>query len=135
MKALHVNDHRWALGGVERYLSRLAVALDSAGEPRMALAYGHPAPPDAPALPLDHDGHVPELSPPRAHDPRRAASALLDLVVQVGADAVYFHNYLDERVIARVAASLPVVKMVHLHNEYCPTGSKFLRRDAAACPR
>lgn len=135
MRTLHVNDHRWFLGGVERYLSRLAYALDNMDESGMALAHAYPSPPDAPDVPFRCAAFIPELDPPRPHDAPRAARALLAFGREVDAEVIYFHDYLDQRVIATVAENMPVVMMIHVHNVYCPTGTKYLAGDTFPCPR
>jgi glycosyltransferase involved in cell wall biosynthesis len=112
---MHIGHYvaHWSQGGLENYVRRLAGAQAEAGHTvRLLLRSGTPDIEGASEVEVEDEG--PALA---------SASRGLDVL------------HLHYAVPSDVYDAVPGVRTIHVHTPYCPSGKKFLARDARPCDR
>jgi glycosyltransferase involved in cell wall biosynthesis len=115
MLIVHYNYHGWWQGGIATYIRRLCEMQVQQGH-RIRLFAQHPE-----TLPSDFE--PPILAPDE--------ESLFEKAKTLGADIIHIHT-----TIRRLPKqSIPVVRTLHTHAPYCPSGSKYLERWGQPCNR
>lgn len=108
-------------GGVRTYVLALAEAQRAAGEVVHL---------------FDHADHRLDLGTPTGWDVQfvEGAEGLRRLCTELRVDVLHAHSALPP-IWGAVWPRVPVVRTLHGHHAYCPSGSRFFARSGRPCPR
>jgi glycosyltransferase involved in cell wall biosynthesis len=113
MKIGHYDHETWAPGGLASYIRRVS---------RAQLAMGHTVHYFSRPGRL---GETPEETPIFVS----SDDELFEQAKELGVDLLHFHQFLS----VAPPRDLPVVRTIHGHQAYCPSGGKFLKRSQLPC--
>lgn len=117
MKIGHYTGNIWAPGGIAAYIRRISDAQTRRGHELFFFDTVRPAAEqdcDTPAIEYVDDD-----------------TALLKRAAEMQLDLLHVHTTLR----TDVPAPLPLLRTVHFHRPYCPSGSRFLKRQEVECNR
>ena len=115
MKIAHYDHDIWAKGGLANYVRRVAATQRELGHEIVFFSKRESGLSDA--------GQVARVVPTNVE--------LYELAQQLGVDILHTHRSLE----LSPPRNLPVIRTVHGHAPYCPSGSRFLAKQGVPCDR